>query len=108
MGKLKALPRPAQVRGEKLGGRRMRMAGHLMRHPVGTLHGNSKRGAPLINYVELLKTDTGLDNVLRSGQLWRIVRIGEEGLAEFVKVIIKELKQSGYETSLEVSYHIKQ
>ena len=40
-----------------------------MRHPVGTLHGISKRGAPLMNYVKLLKKDTGLDNVaeIRTG-----------------------------------------
>ena len=27
------------------------------------LHGNPKRGAPSMNYVKLLKKDTGLDNV---------------------------------------------
>ena len=61
---------------EKLRGRRMRLAGHLIRHPEEAaherlrqscgnpaLHGNPKRGAPSMNYVKLLKKDTGLDNV---------------------------------------------
>ena len=50
----------------------MRLAGHLIRHPEEAahetvlwepLHGNPKRGAPSMNYVKLLKKDTGLDNV---------------------------------------------
>jgi len=57
---------------EKLRVRRMKLAGHLIRHPEEAahetvlwepLHGNSKRGAPSMNYVKLLKKDTGLDNV---------------------------------------------
>jgi len=46
---------------EKLRVRRMKLAGHLIRHPEEAahetvlwepLHGNSKRGAPSMNYVK--------------------------------------------------------
>ena len=55
---------------DKLRVRRMKLAGHLVRHPEETahevvlwepLHGNSKRGAPEMNYVKLLRRDTGLE-----------------------------------------------
>ena len=53
---------------EKLRGRRMRLAGHLIRHTEEAahetvlwepLHGNPKRGAPSMNYVKLLKIEEG-------------------------------------------------
>ena len=55
---------------DKLRVRRMKLAGHLVRHPEEAahevvlwepLHGNSKRGAPEMNYVKLLRRDTGLE-----------------------------------------------
>jgi len=55
---------------DKLRVRRMKLAGHLMRHPEEAahdivlwepLHGNPKQGAPSMNYVKLLKKDTGLE-----------------------------------------------
>ena len=49
----------------------MGIAGHCVRHPEEATHhtilweqthGKSRRGAPCMNYVTLLKKDTGLDN----------------------------------------------
>ena len=48
----------------------MKLAGHLVRNPEEAahevvlwepLHGNSKRGAPEMNCVKLLRRDTGLE-----------------------------------------------
>ena len=50
--------------------RRIKLAGHLVRHPEKAghkvvlwepHHGNSKRGAPAMNYLKLLRKDTGLE-----------------------------------------------
>jgi len=55
---------------DKLRVRRMKLAGHLMRPPEEAahdivlwepLHGNPKQGTPSMNYVKLLKKDTGLE-----------------------------------------------
>ena len=52
--------------------RRLKLAGHCVRHPEEVahdivlwepVHGTSKRGAPTMNYIKLLKKDTGLDDV---------------------------------------------
>ena len=57
---------------EKLQERRMKLAGHLVRHPEEAahdivlwepLHGDPKRGAPTMNFVKQLKRDTGLESV---------------------------------------------
>lgn len=57
---------------DKLRERRMKLAGHIVRHPEEAahdivlwepLHGDPKRGAPSMNFVKLLKRDTGLDSV---------------------------------------------
>ena len=48
----------------------MKLVGHLVRHPEEAAHkvvlwkplnGNSKREAPEINYLKLLRKDTGLE-----------------------------------------------
>ena len=71
----------------------MRLAGHLIRHPEEAahetvlwepLHGNPKRGAPSMNYVKLLKKDTGLDNVSEIRTVMEDRDVGGRGLAELV------------------------
>ena len=56
---------------DKLRSRRLGIAGHCVRHHEEAArqtilweptHGKSRRGAPCMNYVTLLKKDTGLDN----------------------------------------------
>ena len=66
---------------EKLRGRRMRLAGHLIRHPEEEahetvlwepLHGNPKRGAPSMNYVKLLKNNVSeIRTVMEDRDGWR-------------------------------------
>ena len=56
---------------DKLKSRRLGIAGHCVRHPEEAAHhtilwepthGTSRSGAPCMNYVTLLKKDTGLDS----------------------------------------------
>ena len=56
---------------DNLRSRRLHIAGHCVRHPEEAAHhtilwepthGTSRRGAPCMNYVTLLKKDTGLDS----------------------------------------------
>ena len=56
---------------DNLRSRRLGIAGHCVRHPEEAAHhtilwepthGTSRRGAPCMNYVTLLKKDTGLDS----------------------------------------------
>ena len=57
---------------DNLRSRRLGIAGHCVRHPEGAAHhtilwepahGTSRRGAPCMKYVTLLKKDTGLDSI---------------------------------------------
>ena len=67
---------------DKLRSRRLGVAGHCVRHPEEAshhtilwepTHGKSRRGAPSMNYVTLLKKDTGYDNTheIRAAMLCR-------------------------------------
>ena len=62
----------------KIQERRMRLAGHIHRHPELVAHqvlfwepshGNRNRGRPAITYVDCLRKDTGLQDVQEIGGL---------------------------------------
>ena len=71
---------------DKIAQRRMRLAGHLARHEEilahqlllwEPLHGHRRRGRPHLTYVDVLKSDTGLDDskeinkLMLDRQIWR-------------------------------------
>ena len=65
----------------KIQERRMRLAGHIHRHPELVAHdvllwepnhGTRGRGRPALTYVDSLRTDTGLTDVGEMEDLWRI------------------------------------
>ena len=67
----------------------MKLAGHLVRHPEEAahevvlrepLHGNSKRGAPEMNYVKLMRKDTGLEEAAEIKTAMMDREAGETGL----------------------------
>ena len=58
---------------DKLRSRRLGVAGHCVRHPVGTYPYQIEERSSLMNYITLLKKDTGYDNThkIRAAMLCR-------------------------------------
>ena len=63
---------------EKIRTRRMRLAGHIQRHEDEIAHdllfwepkhGSRGRGRPHVNYIDMLKQDTGLEDVAEARSL---------------------------------------